>query len=192
MDDMFLYAEYDDYDKLSNNCIEYLMNNNEDVWKLLKYTDNMPLEHDNLTKNDKRMLVYSGMQQDTTDYRVFLDRGQDDAMTENQCVLKISPYTLHPSNSTNGKISMLFEVYCGYKINHIIANQRLDNGEISEYYTTRVDCVIKNLLKTFNGADIGGLGRLSLNKKQSYDNGVKQYGSIPWKGSWIIMSNNIA
>lgn len=182
MPNSYDYAQYDMYDRISNNCVEYLMNNSEDIWKLLKYTDNTPLENDNLTKQEKRSLIYNG-QDDTTQFRVFLDRGQDDALTEAQCILKVSPYTIHPIDYTNGKVSVLFEVYCGYKINHIIA---------ADYYTTRVDCMIKNLILTLNGADITGLGRISLNKKQSYDNGTKLYGTIPWKGAWLIMSNNMA
>lgn len=175
------YAQYDSYDKMSNNCIGYLIDNNEDIWKLMKYIDNDPLSHANLTKQEKREMIYCG-QPDTTEFRVFLDRGQDDALTENQCILRVSPYTIHPVDYTNGKVSMLFEVYSGYKINHMTAN---------DYYTTRVDCMIKNLILTLNGSDIAGLGRISLNKKQSYDNGTKSYGSIPWKGAWLIMSNNM-
>lgn len=180
-DNFYDYAQYSSYDQISNNCIEYLINNNEDIWKMLKYTDNDPLSNPNLTKAEKQALVYSG-QPDTTEFRVFLDRGQDDALTKTQCILKISPYSITPVNHTNGRVSVLFEVYCNYKINHIVA---------SEYYTTRIDSIIKNLIQTFNGADIVGLGRLFLNKKQSYDNGVKSYGAAPWKGSWLIMSNNM-
>ncbi len=182
MPNSYDYAQYSQYDQISNNCIEYLINNNEDIWKLLKYVDNKPLSHDNLTKKQKSELVYSG-QPDSTEFRVFLDRGQDDAITEMQCVLKISPYSIHPVDYTNGKVSVLFEVYSGYKINHMVAD---------DYYTTRIDCIVKNLILTLNGADITGLGRISLNKKQSYDNGTKQYGSSPWKGAWLIMSNNMA
>jgi len=177
----FEYAQYELYDRLSNNCIEYLMNNNEDIWKLLKYTGNNPLSNSNLTLSEKRALIYSG-QPDTTDYRVFLDRGQDDAITETQCILKVSPYAIKPLSHTNGKVSMLFEIYCSYKINHIT---------VDDYHTTRIDCLMKNLILTLNGADITGLGRISLNSKQSYSDGAKAYGSVPWKGSWLVMSNNM-
>lgn len=182
MPNTYGYAQYKAYDQLSNNCVGYLIENNEDIWKLLKYTDNDPLSHPNLTKSEKRSLIYGG-QPDATKYRVFFDRGQDDAMTEMECILKISPYTIHPIDYTNGIVSMLIEVYSGYKINHINAG---------EYYTTRVDCIIKNLILTLNGSEIGGLGRIFLNKKQSYDNGTKPYGLAPWRGSWLIMSNNMA
>jgi len=181
MGNEYSYATYDMYDRISNNCIEYLINNNEDIWKLLKYQDE-PLFQPNLTLAEKQALIYCG-QPDTTQYRVFLDRGQDDSFTETQCILKVSPHSLKPANYTNGRVSVLFEVYCHYKINHIAT---------SEYYTTRIDSVIKNLIKTLNGADIVGLGRIFLNAKASYDNGVISYGASPWKGSWLIMSNNMA
>lgn len=174
------YASYSEYPKFSYHCIDYLMNNNEDIWKLLKYGENTALIMPNLTLQEKAELIYDGSP-DTTKYRVFLDRGQDDALTQEQCIIKISPTRISPVNRTVGKISMLFEVYCHYKMNHIKADS---------YYTTRIDYITQQIIQTLNGSEVGGLGVMYLNASQSKDNGTKQFGASPWKSSWLVMSNN--
>jgi hypothetical protein len=171
------YNTYDALPMMAYNCICRLMDENELVWKLLKYAHPDAWKQDNLTSEEKRAMIYTG-QEDATKFRIFLDGGQPDVWTREDCILRISPYSIFPENRTIGTVTMIFEVFSHYKINHL------------SNYTTRVDVVIAELLKTFNGADgIGGIGKLAFDSLSNKEIRVATGGQIPFKGKWMLMSN---
>jgi hypothetical protein len=43
---------------LQYNITKFLINNNEDIWKLLQYADGNALSNNNLSKDEKLNLVY--------------------------------------------------------------------------------------------------------------------------------------
>ena len=171
------YNKYTQFPFLSYNCISYLMQNNQDIWKLLKYNTANALSETNLTNAQKAALIYKG-QSDEMNYRVFLDSGQDNAVTEQISILRIYPYDVDPENQIVGRITMCFQVFVNYRINHLVN------------YTTRVDTIIQNLIETLNGADIEGIGRLHFNKKAARMSGVRDIGTIPFRGKVLMMGNN--
>jgi len=171
------YAQYEEFDNFSYNCIKYLMDNDEVVWKLLKYQTADAWDKPNLTPTEKRAMIYQG-QDDTSLYKVFLDQGAPDVLTREDCIIRISPHSIFPENRVVGTISMIFEVYSNYHVN------TLTN------YKTRVDMITKRFIQVFNGAnEIGGIGRLFFDKMGSESNRLEWGGQSPWKGRWIIMSN---
>jgi hypothetical protein len=175
-----VYNKYTDLPLFSYNCIKYLMDNNELIWKLLNYTDKNAYKNDsnhpNLTKAQKGALIYDGST-DETPYRVFLDVGQDDAISSEICIIRISPVELVPTNHIYGNVAMAFEILCHNKIN------TLSN------YSTRVVTISQQLLEVFNGADISGLGRLYFDRRASAKCRVTASGQIPFKGSVIVLCN---
>lgn len=170
------YAIYTLLSKISYNCYEYLMNNNQLIWKLLKHDQadawNMP----DLTVEEKAALIYKG-QDDLTEARAFLDVGQPDVWTKEICIIRISPHTIFPDNRVVGNLSVIFEVFSHYKINHLTN------------YTVRTDVITQQFIETFNGINIGGVGRLFFDRLGSYDNRMEVGGQLPFKGRWLIMSN---
>lgn len=155
-------------------CIQYLMNENELIWKLLKHTTSDAWNKTNLSKSEKASLIYSG-EPDATKFRVFQTTGIDDAWTVEACQLRISVFEAVPNNYVWGSILVGMEVYSHYKL------QTLNN------YQARVDVVIDELLKTFNGANIaGGLGRLYFDNTQSSRCRISPLGIPPMKGKVII------
>jgi hypothetical protein len=174
------YNQYPDYDGFPFQCIDYLINNNEMVWKLLQHDTPDAWSKANLSISEKRALIYNS-QEDTSLYRVFMDTGQSDVVTGEQSILRISNYAMYPENRTVTTLSMFFEFYTHYKINH------LNN------YKTRVDMVIGELLKTFNGVDVGaGIGRLNFDRLGNVNDRMINGSQIPFKGKWIIMGNKLA
>lgn len=177
------YAQYDDYDILPYTLVKYLMINNEMVWKLLKYNTNDAWEQANLTFSEKAALVYNGSD-NTVDYRVFLDRGQPDVQTFETSQIRIANYSVYPENRTIGTVSMVFEVYTNYKINHL------------SNYKTRNDMIMKQLRQTFNGKIIpkdeeyggGTIGKLNFDRIASESARQEIGGQLPFLGSWMIMS----
>ena len=170
------YAQYEDFDILAYTCVKYLMDNDEVVWKLLKYETTDAWNKPDLTPAEKASLIYNG-DDDTAKFRVFLDIGQPDVLTGEVCQIRISPYTILPENRVVGTMSIMFEVYSNYKINH------LNN------YRTRIDMIAKRFLQVFNGATIGGIGRLHFDRLATESARLENAGQLPFKGRWVIMSN---
>ena len=171
------YAQYNDFDSLAYICVKYLMENDEVIWKLLKYNDHEAWKKPDLTEAEKQALIYNGVD-NTADSRVFLDIGQPDVLTAEICLIRVSPYSIFPENRIVGTISMMFEVYSHYKINHL------------SNYKTRLDMVAKRFLQVFNGANIeSGIGKLYFDRLGSESNRLENGGQLPFKGKWIIMSN---
>ncbi len=176
------YAQYPGFNTYSYQCIKYLMDNNEVVWKLLYYNTPDAWSQSSISEAQKVSMIYAGGDI-TTQSRVFLNGGQPDVLTEENAILRISPYSIFPENRTVGTVAMYFEFYANYKIDHL------------SNYTTRVDTAIMELVQTFNGALIegvnggGGLGRLFFDRLGSQNVRLENGGQPPFKGKWIIMAN---
>lgn len=174
------YNKYEDFPMLAYNCVSYMMDNNELIWKLLKYADKdawkSDASHPNLTKAEKGALIYDGSA-DETNYRIFFDVGQDNAWTNQACVLRITPIELNPKNYIYGNVSMGFEVYSHYKINHL------------SKYTTRLNLMVQQIIELFNGSEIGGLGRLYFDARATSRCRMSIAGQIPFKGNAVVMCN---
>jgi len=174
------YNLYQDFDSFPFQCITFLMNNNENIWKLLKHNTPDAWKEDNLSSDEKRALIYNG-QEDSSLYRVFMDTGQSDVVTGEQSILRISNYAMYPENRTVTTLSVMMEIYSHYKINHL------------SNYKTRVDVVIAELLKTFNGVDVGaGIGRLNFDRVGNINDRMINGSQIPFKGKWLILGNKLA
>ncbi len=171
------YAQYEQLDEFAYNAVKYLMDNDEVIWKLLKYNDPDAWKKPNLTKEEKAALIYDGSD-NTALFRVFLDQGEPDVNTFENCQIRISQYSLFPNNRVIGTNSMIFECYAHYKTNHL------------SNYRTRTDMIIKRFLQVFNGCDaIGGLGKLFFDRVASDSPRQEYAGQIPYRGKWVIMSN---
>ena len=172
------YNDYEALPKMAYNCVKYLMDNNELLFRLLKYNDKdawqLDSDHPNLTKVEKGDLIYSGGADDTSK-RIFTSIGNDTAWTHEASILRIAPLTINPSNYVVGKVTMAFEVYVHYKTIHL------------SNYQNKVDLIIQQLLKELNGAEIGGIGRLSFDENGR--NRVIRIGKVPYKGKALTMTN---
>jgi len=178
-DERFAYNTFDGLDEISMNCINLLIDNSEIVWKLMKYNDRDAWEKPNLTKNEKREMIYGG-QDDETKYRVFMDIGQNDVWVNEACVIRISPHSALGKNRTVGIVTVSFEVFCHYKINTLSNNK------------TRVAMITKEFFKVFNGERVGGLGQLYFDGLANPIDRLIGAGQIPYKGFQTFMSTNMA
>jgi hypothetical protein len=170
------YATYAGFANYSYKAIDYLMEHNEMIWKLLKYNESDAWNESDLTHDEKAALIYNS-QPDSTTFRVFMDSGNPDAWTKEICQLRIYPCKLFSQNRTQGIVLMEFDFFCHYKIN------QLSN------YQTRVDRGVQELLGTLNGINLAGIGRLHFNGAESAEDKVLGVGQLPFKGKSIYMSN---
>ena len=176
------YNKFVDYPLFSYNCVSHLLTdtNIELMWKLLYYNDRdawkADAAHPNLTRAQKSALIYDGSL-DSTSYRVFLDFGIDDPWNVEAAQIRISPIALDPANRVIGNIVMALEAYVHFKIN------TLSN------YQTRTDTITQQLIRSLNGALIEGIGQMYFDAKANKKCGVREMGTIPWKGKRTIMCN---
>jgi hypothetical protein len=169
------YNDFTQFSKLSYNCIKKIMDENELIWKLLKYSNPDAWNEADLTQEEKGQLIYTG-QQDSSMFRVFMDGKQPDVLVEEISLIRIMPYYALGMNRTVGIIEMSMEVFSHYKINHL------------SNYQTRVDTIVGELLSIFNGTDVGGLGLMTFNKMADQSSRLFQTGQIPFGGKQIIFS----
>lgn len=171
----YAYNDFKSFNQISYNCIKYLMNNNELVWKLLKYKNPDAWNMTNLTQEEKAELIYSG-QQDSSKYNVFMDSKQPDVLVEETTLLRIQPHYAMGMNRTIGLIEVSMEIFAHYKINHL------------SNYTTRIDTITGELLSVFNGSNMGSLGLMAIDRMIDQSSRLFQAGQIPFGGKQIIFA----
>ncbi len=171
------YALYKGFDEISYNCVAYLMEHDEVIWKLLKYNSSDAWKKPDLTQEEKGNLIYDG-NDDTSGFNVFLDVGQPDVETSELCVIRIHPWNMYASNRVVADVRVMMEVYSHYKINHL------------SNYKTRNDMIIKRFLQVFNGATIEGLlGNMYLDDLGTYGTRMETAGQLPFRGKYVLFGS---
>ena len=175
-------SSYNQYDGLQNFTlliIQHLMLNNEDIWKLLKYDTQDALEKPNLTREEKAKLIYPGASGgDMDDYRVFRTPYLDDLTTNQQAQLRVYLESITPDTRLYGTVDVNIEVICHVKM-----------IELNDYQN-RAESIVWQVIKTLNGADVGGIGKLFFDRSGSFYDLIKmnRYNNRNFYGYTITMS----
>lgn len=156
MQDNLDYNQLDNIDKMVYKIIEVLMLENENLWKLLKYNtpDALSPSKPNLTIAEKRAMIYAG-QEDSSKFNVFTDSYFDDAVTDVISQIRIFPDYITPKNHIQSIVDIGFQVVVHNKLG------------VLEDNTNRKLLIFKEIVKTLNGAQIGGISSLRFDKKIS-------------------------
>lgn len=151
------YNTYRNMRGMGYNVLYYLMENNEEIWKLLKYNTPDALSKPNLTMKEKADLVWDGTG-DSEEYRVFRGAYLDDAFIDQSSQLRIYVTVLNPDNRTVGTVDIGIEILVHNKIINL------------DTYETRQEVLLQQVLETLNGKEIGGVGKLFFDRNGSlYD-----------------------
>jgi hypothetical protein len=164
---------------LSYKIIEYLVYNNEIIWKLLKYSDADALKQSNLELEEKTALIYSG-QEDSTPFKVFPQSFIDDGIDNRKSMIFIDVGQIYPENHVHGIVDFNIDV-----ISH---NKMLTLSD----YSNRNVVLMQQVIETLSGKDINGLGEMFFNATRRGNNiGRLTYYNKIYQGYRIIMSSNI-
>ena len=178
-------SSYNQYDGLQNFTlliIQHLMLNNEDIWKLLKYDTQDALEKPNLTREEKAKLIYPGASGgDMDDYRVFRTPYLDDLTTNQQAQLRVYLESITPDTRLYGTVDVNIEVICHVKM-----------IELNDYQN-RAESIVWQVIKTLNGADVVGIGKLFFDRNGSFYDLIKmnRYNNRNFYGYTITMSTKM-
>lgn len=152
-----LFNKYKTMPLIPYRIVEYLALYNENIWKILKYDGYDCLSQDNLTFDEKLQLIWKreGNQQD---YNIFFTQLVENMIIDSTTILKIYKALTTPRNTLTGVAAYEFDILYGGKISLI---------EYEGVPCNRGDVMETELLKTLNGADVGGVGELQFNVQLS-------------------------
>lgn len=182
---------FNDYNRFTNitdfsmNIINYLIDNNENIWKLLKYPGNDALQQPNLTEDEKTNLIYDGSGigdnylEEEQNYRVFTKGMSSDAINVQCSQLHIFLDDLIPKDRIRGQANIAFQIISHTAI--LTLNNCLNRNEI----------ILQELLSTLNGTDIKVMSPLSFDVPgNGYSNEAKwgKYAEKWYEGYKLIMS----
>lgn len=141
--------------------LSYLATEEEILWKLLAYNDYDALSKPNLTFQEKMDLVWKTGPQGK--FSVFFTNLVEDAVPESRCIMKLYDFYIHAKELYTSTIVYAFDFLYGGNM----ALVDYDGVPVS-----RGDLFINRILTTLNGADVGGVGKLTfLDDMSRYDLG---------------------
>ena len=178
------------FDNLENICykiIEYLMLNNERLWKLLKYNSNDALLQENLTLEEKRKLIFTGNSV-SKDYRVFLQPYLDDGFLEECAMIRVYPISIYPDNHLMATVYIAIET-----ISHVKIVNLMSDDEMSPI-KSRETVLLSEIYKTLNGRDVIGVGFLQFNREHGLQDKTLSniWNNRNFFGHTTVMSVNLA
>lgn len=147
---------------MSENIIYYLIDNNEIIWKLLKYDSNDALFKDDLTKKEKIDLIYKGSDVKIDGYKVFRQPFIDDAELTDTSMIRIFVSNILPNNKVVSDVGITME--CLVHSKNIMIKSDLEDIT----YENRLELLLQQTIECLNGAEIKGLGRLFFDMDGSY------------------------
>lgn len=126
---------------------------NDNFFKLLKYNTYNALSMPNLTEDEKLQLICKDFD-DMHNYNIFLTNVEPNELVNSKTILKLYRYDTLPINHIVSTISYRFDILYGTK------NALVDYQGVP---CPRVDVMEMELMKTLNGADVAGVGKLQFN-----------------------------
>lgn len=153
---MAMYNKYISMPYIPYRIIEYLANNNENLWKILKYNTYDCLSEDDLTFEEKMELVWSH-EANQEDYKIFLTALVENMIPISGTIIKIYKEMTLPRNHINA--------VAGYEID-ILYGGKIALVEYNGIPCNRGDVCEAEILSTLNGVEVDGVGKLEFSMKK--------------------------
>jgi len=138
---------------MAYNIVNFLMFNNEDIWKILQYLGTDCLSQPNLTQIQKGKLIYDGKNPLSNGYRLFLSSSLDDTFDDVCSIIRIYPDFILPFDRVKASITFRFDIFSHVK------SQSLDG------YMNKNVYLLQQIVATLNGASVGGVGVLNYDRQ---------------------------
>ena len=153
---MALYNDYKFMPYIPYRILEYLANNNENLWKILRYDTYDCLSQPDLSFEEKMKLIWSheGNQED---YRIFITALVENLIPTSTTMLRIYKDVTIPQTHINAIAGYEFDILYGGKISMV---------EYNGIPCNRGDVCEAEILSTLNGVEVGGVGKLEFSKRK--------------------------
>lgn len=138
--------------------LTYLIDNNENLFKLLKYNSTDALQKDDLTKKEKIALLYTEVGQEN-DYHIFLKPLIGEEMTDSVTQLRLYKARITPTTSLKAVLNYEFDIVVGTKTNLVY-----DNNGIP---CSRLDMIESEIINSLCGTSMFGVGGFQFNRELS-------------------------
>lgn len=168
------FNQFSNIDSIDTRIINYLRDtenkDTERLWKLLKYSTMRALYEKPLDKKEKNALIYKDS--DQMKMRVFNMPLIEDSFTETCSIIKVYLYSIEPVTHLTAKVNVKIDILSHNALNNIYNDESdlLDGGRPVEENITmknRNNVLLKSILRTLNGANIEGVGKLQFNMELS-------------------------
>lgn len=153
------YNTYKGIEEFPYYIIKYLFSN-ETIWRLIAYDDSDALSADksDLTASEKAKLIWAGTLTedgdiDSSKYRVFQQPLTDDSFGVRNTQLRVYQREIIPTDRIKSVVLLTIEIVTTAKINGLNDTRK-----------TRISALHQELLSMLNGAKIGGISPLFLDK----------------------------
>lgn len=160
---MFSQVAYNDYSMtrdLPTLIVNYLFNNNQNIWKLLKYSEN-PLDGKDLTNKEKaEMICQSSF--NTEEFNVLFQKYTVDAMIKAKSQIRVFIDDISSYGRTDALVRIIFQV--------IVNNNEMMITTPYSKNDKRDVAIMQEIVKTLNGV------KLEKTKSQIFiDNDVDRF-----------------
>jgi hypothetical protein len=180
---MSVYNRFNQLPYVPYQIISYLAEQNDRIFKLLKYNDIDALNKPNLTMEQKRQLIWDG-QDDMENYNIFLTNVQPNEEIKNRTIMKVYRYNMEPDNQVSAIACYRFDILFGSKIPLVTYNGITCN---------RGDVIEMEIMRSLNGEDVAGVGFLQYNNQLTTlcSSQVGIGNNYTFTGLTIVMGTNI-
>lgn len=181
------YANYRSARTLPYDIINKLMQDDEELWKLLKYDD--PLGKPNLTMAEKRAMICTDSIK-ADQYNVVLQKFSEEAMTSDDgnvfAQMRVQVLGGYSSTPSKAKISVVLQFVVNDK-------KMLCNTDITPY-DNRAFAMCQSVIECLNGNPLyDGGNYLYINDDEDYNGDLKLVSfNKEYSGYVLIMSTNIS
>ena len=159
-----VYNSYLNARTLPKLIVDHLYKNNEEFWKLLKYSQST-VNVENVTKSEKNAMIATSSSGDLSAKQILFDIYTTDATITANAQVRISVLDVKPTNRTNGQLLLLIQCIVSNKESMI----RTDVCPVE----SKAFAIAQELIKSLNGTDLEGLnGCLWLDEKQDRRTGI--------------------
>ena len=155
---MFSQVAYNDYSMirdLPTLIVNYLFNNNQNIWKLLKYSEN-PLSENDLTDKEKAAMICK------SSFNILFQKYTVDAMIKAKSQIRVFVDDISSYGRTDALVRVIFQV--------IVNNNEMIISTPYSRNDKRDVAIMQELVKTLNGI------KLEKTKSQIFiDNNIDRF-----------------
>lgn len=149
---------FTDMPQIPYRILVYLIEHNENLFKLLKYNTPYALDESNLSKEEKIALLYTNTGREI-DYHIFFKPLIGEEMTDSSTQLRLYKARITPSTNLKAVLNYEFDIVVGTKTDLVYDEEGIP--------CSRLDLIEHEIIDTLCGIDEFGVGGFQFSRELS-------------------------